>query len=113
MAGGSSGAGAVVKWLARAKPDQNEAAVDPWTVVHFAAGLAAGLVEMPYRWLLACSLAYEVVEQVAERNEVGQELFETSGPESLPNAAVDMLAITLGHQLGRRWNRTGPARNRR
>jgi hypothetical protein len=113
MAGGERVAGAVVKWLARAKPDQNEAAIDPWTLVHFAAGLAAGLVEMPYRWLLACSLAYEVVEQVAERNEVGQELFETSGPESLPNAVVDMVAITLGHHLGRRWNRTGPARSRR
>lgn len=104
-------------WLARSKPDQNSAAVDPWTVVHFAAGLAAGLVEMPYRWLLAGSLAYEVVEQVVERRELGQELFETSGPESLSNAVVDMLAITLGHHLGRRWNRTGrgrkPARDRR
>lgn len=101
-----------MKWLARTKPDQNSAAVDPWTVVHFATGLAAGLMEVPYRWVLAGSLVYEVAEQVAERQDVGQELFETSGPESLPNAIVDLLAITLGHHLGRRWNRTGPARGR-
>ena len=99
-----------MRWLARAKPDQNRAAVDPWTVVHFAAGLAAGLVEMPYRWLLGLALAYEVVEQVAERSELGQRFFETSGPESLPNALVDLAAVTVGHRLGRRWNRTGRGR---
>lgn len=98
-----------MRWLARAKRDQNQAALDPWTVVHFAAGLAAGLVDMPYKWLLTAALAYEVVEQVAERQEIGQEIFETSGPESLPNAVVDLVAVTLGHQLGRAWNRSGEA----
>lgn len=98
-----------MKWIARSKPDQNEAALDPWTVIHFAAGLGAGLVDMPYRWLLALALAYEVVEQIAERQEVGQEIFETSGPESLPNALVDLAAVTVGHRLGRAWNRSGEA----
>ncbi|HEX6202402.1 MAG TPA: hypothetical protein VF100_05305 [Thermoanaerobaculia bacterium] len=99
-----------MRWIARSKRDQNQAAVDPWTVIHFASGLAAGLVEMPYRWLLAAALAYEAVEQVAERRDFGQRFFETSGPESLPNALVDLAAATLGHRLGRAWNRTGRGR---
>jgi hypothetical protein len=102
-----------MRWLARGKEDQNQAALDPWTVVHFAAGLAAGLVDMPYKWLLAAALAYEVVEQVAERQEIGQEIFESSGPESLPNAVVDLVAVTVGHQLGRAWNRSGETKKGR
>jgi hypothetical protein len=42
-----------------------------------------------------------------ERSEVGQEIFETKGPESLPNAALDIVVFAVGHQLGRLWNRTG------
>lgn len=96
-----------MRWIARSKREQNRAAVDPWTAIHFASGLAAGLVEMPYRWLLALALAYEAVEQVVERRDFGKRFFETSGPESLSNALVDLAAVTLGHQLGRAWNKTG------
>jgi hypothetical protein len=90
--------------LATRKREQNLAAVDPWTAVHLSAGLALGLMEVPRRWALAASVAYELAEQVFEREEWGEELFETSGPESLPNAVMDSVALLVGHWLGRRWN---------
>lgn len=96
-----------MKLLATRKRDQNRAAVDPWTVVHFSTGLALGLMDIPLRTSVAAAVAYEAVEQVLERRRVGQELFETSGPESVPNATVDVAIFVAGHLLGARWNRTG------
>jgi hypothetical protein len=96
-----------LKVLATAKPDQNRAALDPWTAVHFAAGLAAGLVAAPLPAALAAAAAYEVVEQVVERHEAGQKFFETHGPEHPVNALVDLAAFALGHWMGTRWNRSG------
>lgn len=96
-----------MKIIAREKAEQNEAAVDPWTAVHLGSGLALGLMDVPLPWALAASVAYEVVEQVAERREWGKTLFRTSGPETAPNAAVDLVALVIGHRLGAAWNRTG------
>ncbi|MDX1568674.1 MAG: hypothetical protein R3223_12785 [Longimicrobiales bacterium] len=92
--------------VATRKDEQNQAAVDPWTLVHFSTGLALGLVEAPLDKVLGGALGYEVAEQFAERQEWGQDFFESSGPEHLVNAAVDVGAFLLGHWLGRRWNRT-------
>lgn len=90
--------------LATRKTEQNRAAVDPWTVVHLASGLALGLMKVPGRWALVASVAYELSEQVVERQEWGKEFFEVHGPESLPNALVDSGIFMLGHWLGQRWN---------
>lgn len=95
--------------LARSKPDQNDAALDPWTLVHFATGLAAGLMNVPFRWAITASVAYEVAEQFGERREWVQEIFEAAGPESLPNAVGDTVFFALGHRLGAAWNGTGRA----
>lgn len=96
-----------MKFIATRKSQQNETMVDPWTVVHFAAGLAVGLVRMPFGWGLGLALGYEVVEQILERKEVGQELFETAGPEAVPNAILDVAVFAAGHLLGEMWNETG------
>lgn len=96
-----------MKLLAHDKSEQNRAAVDPWTLVHFATGLASGLTGWPLRWSLLASVAYEGVEQLAERKRLGQRLFKTSRPESLPNVLVDVGVFAVGHALGRRWNSTG------
>jgi hypothetical protein len=96
-----------VKIVATKKAQQNRAIVDPWTVVHFASGLALGLVNTPLRWWLPVAVAYEVAEQFFERSDVGQEMFETKGPEKIPNAILDVAVFAAGHELGRRWNRTG------
>lgn len=95
-----------MKIIATGKAEQNEAAIDPWTVVHLSTGLALGLMNVPIRWALGASLAYEIAEQWFERIEWGQELFVTHGPESLPNALVDSVVFYAGYRLGERWNRT-------
>lgn len=95
-----------MKIIATRKEEQNVAAVDPWTAVHLASGLALGLMDVPFRFSLGAATGYEVAEQVFERRKWGQELFETSGPETLPNAFVDLAVFALGHYLGTRWNRT-------
>ncbi len=95
-----------MRFLARRKAQQNVAAVDPWSAVHLAAGLAAGLMNIPLRWTLSAGAAYEAVEQVFERHPVGQEVFETSRPERWENMLVDLAVLVIGHRLGRWWNRT-------
>lgn len=95
-----------MKVVATEKAEQNRAIVDPWTVVHFASGLALGLVNAPLRWWLPVAAAYEVAEHYLEKSDVGQEVFDTSGPEAIPNAMLDVVVFAAGHQLGRLWNRT-------
>jgi hypothetical protein len=92
--------------VATRKVQQNRAVLDPWTVVHFASGLALGLVNAPLRWWLPVATAYEVLEQYLERQAVGKEFFDTSGPEMVPNSVLDLAVFAAGHQLGRLWNRT-------
>jgi len=92
--------------LATEKAHQNRALFDPWSVVHFATGLAAGLAAVDRTTSIAAAVAYEVVEQGLERHEVGQELFETSGPEGAANAVADVALFAAGHLLGELWNRT-------
>jgi hypothetical protein len=96
-----------MKLIATRKADQNRAVIDPWTAVHFATGLAAGLMAVSFRSSVAAALAYEVAEQYAERQNWGQELFQTSRYESVSNAVVDVVVFAAGHQLGRLWNDTG------
>ena len=96
-----------MRLLATRKSRQTRAVLDPWTVVHFSAGLAAGLTRIPLRWVLAGAVAYEVVEQVLERKRIGQEAFNTSGPETTPNALMDVAVCVAGHRLGELWNTTG------
>lgn len=98
---------AFVNIIATEKAEQNRAAADPWTIIHFSAGLAFGLMNIPLRWAVAASVFYELAEQVFERREWGQQLFATSGPESVPNAIVDTAVLVAGHRLGALWNETG------
>lgn len=70
--------------------------MDPWTLVHFSAGLAMSLMDIPLRWAGLASAVYETAEQVFERRRWGQDLFKTSSPESLPNAAVDFGIFVAG-----------------
>lgn len=91
--------------LATRKSEQNQALLDPWTVVHFGVGLALGLMEAPLVPVTAAAIGYEFLEQHIERAGWGQELFRTSGPETLGNAVVDVGVFVVGHYLGRRYNR--------
>lgn len=93
-------------FLATRKPHQNRRALDPWTLVHFSTGLALGLLDAPFRPALAAALAYELVEQVVEREDWGRRFFRTSAPEVPSNVVVDVVALAAGHRLGRWWNAT-------
>ncbi len=95
-----------MKIVATRKREQNEAVIDPWTMVHFSIGLALGLMNAPIRSSLVGAVAYEVVEQYFERVDIGKELFDTKGPEAIPNAIADLVVLAAGHQLGQMWGRT-------
>lgn len=95
-----------MKIVATRRAEQNQAPVDPWTLVHLSVGLALGLMNVPRRWALVGALVYEVIEQVVERDEWGMQLFETKGPESPLNAIVDTAVFVAGHALGTRWLET-------
>ena len=96
-----------MKLVATEKRQQNRAMIDPWTLVHFASGLAAGLMGTRREWAIAAAVAYELAEQYAERQRWGQELFETSRHESVPNAVADVVVFAAGHWVGTAWNETG------
>ena len=96
-----------MKLLATRKDEQNEAALDPWTVVHLGAGLALGLMDVDRDKAMGAALGYEAVEQYVERQAWGRDLFNTRRAESLANAAVDLAAFGVGYWLGTVWNRTG------
>ena len=98
-----------MKVLALSKPDQNEAAIDPWTAVHLAAGLASGLMGFSLLGSLVAAGTYEAFEQAIERTEGGQKFFKTSGPEHPANVVVDLLVFAGGNALGQLWNGTAPA----
>lgn len=95
-----------MKLIATRKEQQNRAAVDPWTLVHFSAGLALGLMDVSRARSVGAAVAYELVEQVFECSETGLEFFETSGPEVWVNAVVDVAVFAWGHAVGEAWNRT-------
>lgn len=93
-------------WIARSKADQNHAAIDPWTAVHFGSGLALGLLNAPATATAALGIGYEVAEQVFEDSEFGQRFFNISGPEVMSNVVVDLAVYGLGWWLGQRWNQS-------
>lgn len=94
-----------MKLIATSKSDQNIAAVDPWTAVHFGGGVALGLVGAPLPLVVLGAVAYEVAEQIAERNKSAQSFFGTSGPERPVNAVVDVAVLLGGWWLARRYNK--------
>ncbi|MBT8487798.1 MAG: hypothetical protein HKN72_10835 [Gemmatimonadetes bacterium] len=90
--------------VATKKKHQNKAVLDPWTIVHFAAGMAAGLVSIPRAHSLGLAVGYECLEQWLERRKLGQEIFDAAGPENLSNATMDVVVFAAGHHLGTLWN---------
>lgn len=92
--------------VATRKSEQNSAVADPWTLVHFSTGLALGLMDVDVGKALGMAIAYELVEQYVERQEWGQDAFETERPETVPNAILDVGVFAVGHWLGRLWNTT-------
>jgi hypothetical protein len=95
----------MTKLIATKRSEQNQTVLDPWTVVHFGTGLAAGLVGLRMETTVGLGIAYEVGEQVFQRSDGGKTLFNISGPEPVENAIADILVLAAGHYLGNKWNR--------
>ena len=74
----------------------NRAPLDGWTIVHAGAGVALGMLRVPWWAALTGGAIYEVAEQVVERTESGQRFFRTCGPESVVNVAADLVAYMGG-----------------
>ena len=69
--------------------------MDWWTLVHFAAGLALGLLPMGWAWAALIVVGYEVLEGGLRRIKTKDGgLFEY---ESWPNIAVDVLIGLAGY----------------
>ena len=92
--------------IATKRAEQNSAALDPWSVVHFGSGLALGLLGVSLPVGIALGVGYEVIEHAAESHRVGQRIFLTQGPESGVNMAMDMVLLAGGVALGNRWRKT-------
>jgi hypothetical protein len=95
-----------MKIVATNKDEQNSALIEPWTAVHFAAGLGAGLLAIPFKISLGASILYEIVEQLVERSKTGQRIFGSTHPEKLGNALFDIAVFAIGWYGGYRWNQT-------
>lgn len=93
-----------MKLIATTKAEQEHAAIDPWTVVHFGLGLAAGLMNMRFGTTLAANVGFELAESYFQRSEFGQRLFAVSSPENPVNTLADIAVVQLGWWLGRKWN---------
>ena len=92
--------------VATRKSEQNRAMLDPWTVVHLGAGLAAGLMGFAFVPVMLAAAGYEVAEQIAESTDAGRRMFKTSGPEQPANVAADLVVLGVGWWLGQRYNRS-------
>lgn len=97
-----------MKLIATNKTEQSQALLDPWSAVHAAAGLAFGLMRVSLLPATSAAIAYEVVEQIAQRSKPVQTFFAASGPEVPENAVVDVLVFMAGWWLGKKWNDTEP-----
>jgi hypothetical protein len=93
-----------MKIVATGKSEQNQAAIDPWTLVHLGFGVATGMMGMSLPVALFAAVAYEVAEQAFERTEAGQKLFVTSGPETPANSLVDVAVYMAGWYWATRWS---------
>lgn len=94
-----------MKFFATTVADQNLALFDPWTVIHTAAGLFAGLVGIPFVPSIAAAIGYEVFEQMAESRPWGQKIFRTSGAETKINLVSDVIVFGLGWWWGDYYHR--------
>lgn len=74
----------------------NEDWFDGWSWAHFGSGLLLGALGMQYDTFLVGHLIYDGAEQVVERTEWGQQLFDTKGPEHPRNIIGDTAVASLG-----------------
>lgn len=72
----------------------NTGVIDRWTGVHFASGVALGLVGVSPAGAVAIGSVFELAEKVAKERR--PELFPHPAPDTALNTAGDLVAIGLG-----------------
>jgi hypothetical protein len=92
-----------MKLVALHHEEQNYALFDPWSVVHFAAGMFFGLVRVGFWPSLGLAVGYEAFEQFAERQSWGEKIFTTSGAETRSNIATDIGLFAVGWWLTNKY----------
>ena len=86
--------------IAETPEEQNLSLIDDWTPVHVAVGFGAGLLGVNAGLFMLGVIAYEAVEWSAEYPS-GSWLFATKKPETLGNAATDIVAGLVGFYTAR------------
>lgn len=84
-----------------ARHPQDEALTDPYTVLHFSAGLATGLGRVG---TLRAVIGAAVVDYLFSKlydTPVG--IYRKTGHEPPENKVADIAIFALGNYLGRRW----------
>lgn len=84
----------------RSLGEVNSDAVDPWSIVHFLTGVAAGQV-VSFPVYLGLATAYEVAEYAHEYPK-GSAIFGSKRPESMTNIVMDMILGTLGYMIAQK-----------
>ena len=92
--------------IAFRKSQQNQALLDPWSVVHFGVGLAVGLMGIRMKPAVVGAVLYEFAEAPFEKAGFGKTIFNVSKPETVGNAVLDVLVFALGVRAGHRFNAT-------
>lgn len=75
---------------------------DPWSAVHFSAGLTTGLASVP----LAQAVVFAVLTDAAISwlTQSSSGLLRRLDDEPPANKVADILLFALGNHLGRQWN---------
>lgn len=91
--------------FAFSKDQQDAALMDPWTVVHFSAGLMAGLLDISAGWTFTISTLHELIEL----RPAAMKFFKST-PESPGNVIIDMAVVMGGWWLGHKYNQSATSK---
>lgn len=75
---------------------------DPWSAVHFSAGLTTGLADVPMMQAVVFAVLTDAAIGWVTQSRSG--LLKRLDDEPAANKVIDILLFAVGNQLGRRWN---------
>ena len=85
-----------------AKSRTEQGLTDPWSAVHFSAGLTTGLADVPMVKAVIFAIVTDAAIGWITDSRTG--LLRRLDDEPPANKAVDVLLFALGNYLGRQWS---------
>jgi hypothetical protein len=85
-----------------AKHRGDQAAIDPWSAIHFSSGLATGLGDVSLGKAVAIAVASDLLMAYFTSQKTG--ILRTFADEPPINKVIDVALFAFGNHLGRRWN---------